>query len=117
MKESVEDVCGNSHAHGQYEDNSAVAKREKEPNTQRFFSVVHQLSGSVVDGRNMVGIYRMAQTEYVGQGTQCEEKVILPGNGQEYRPDRNIKGGQAANSYFSPVIPHFPITPTINMSS
>src|SRR5258707_5846828 len=71
-----------------------MAQGEEEPNGDGSLSILHQLAGYVVDGRNMVGVDGMAQAKGIGkQGCAQQYRVIVKGSDRP-QPRQNVEDRQ-----------------------
>src|SRR3984957_18301305 len=54
------------------DDDGRMADGEEEPGSQRTLAIGHQLAGHVVDGRDVVGVERVAHPQRPGRDTQAD---------------------------------------------
>jgi hypothetical protein len=71
-----------------------MANREPEADADRPLALLHQLAGDVVDGRDMIGIDGVAQTETVGQKRSAYQQGMVAERQQCPRPDSDIYDDQ-----------------------
>ena len=67
-----------------------MPQRKEEADEHRLFAILHQLASDVVDGRDMVGIERVAQAEGVGEGAGSQEQREMAEGDEGDAPDDEI---------------------------
>ena len=71
-----------------------MAERKEEADRDRPLPFLHQLAGHIVDGGDMIGVERVAQTEGVGEHRRAEQDRVVakrrkgPKPGGDIRPDQ-----------------------------
>ena len=65
--------CGCGDGNGGNEDDRRVAEGEEKPSRAGSLSLLRQLASHIVDGRDMIGIEGMAETEQVGQKGRAQK--------------------------------------------
>ena len=78
------DADGRQHHHGR------MAEREEQAGRQRALALLHELAGDVVDGRDVVGVDRMAQPEAVGEEAGAEQHRVVVERDQRPGPGRDV---------------------------
>jgi len=53
-----------------------VTEREEQPDADGSLAVLHELPGRVVDGRDVVGVERVAQPEGVSEAAQRQDRGV-----------------------------------------
>ena len=96
---------GGGDGEGSQDHDGGMAEGEEEPGVDRAFAVLHQLADDVVDGGDVIGVYRVAQAEDPGQegGAQqrgsASEGVPGPGPGDQVGDDQQRGKAGGAGPY------------------
>ena len=79
---------GGGDEEGAENDDRRVAEREHEADGDGALAFLHELAGDVVDCRDVVGVYGVAETEGVGEecGSQKDGETMKRGNGPQPCP-------------------------------
>src|SRR5579871_585791 len=67
-----------------------MSKREEEADAHGALALLKQLAGRVVDGRDVVGIERVAEAEAIREAPEAEERGILAGDREEQPPAQRM---------------------------
>ena len=79
---------GQRDAGGRQDHHSGVAHGEEEAHGHRALALLHQLAGDVVDGRDVVGVHGVPQTEAVGQQRGAEQHRLMAKDQERPGPHR-----------------------------
>ena len=85
---------GEGEREGEAEHDGGVAQREEEADPERPLPVGHQLSRGVVDGRDVVGVEGMPQSEAVGghAGAEADRRVLGSDECDQSQPADDMQG-------------------------
>jgi hypothetical protein len=80
-------------AHRKTEHDRGVAEREEEPGPQVPLALLEEFPGDVVDGRDVVGVERVAKAEPVRERPQTGHGRVPRGVRREQAPSHDVEEG------------------------
>ncbi len=75
-------------------DHGRMPESEEETHGDGHLTLLHQLAGDVVDGGDMVGIDRVAQTQPVNDQRDAEQLRLVREAGKGPEPGSDVQGGE-----------------------
>ena len=70
-----------------------MAQGKKETDADRPLAILHQFARHVIDGRDMIGIDRVPQTESIRQQCRPKQHRLVTEKGQSPDPNADIRDG------------------------
>ncbi|CAM2154334.1 hypothetical protein PT2222_300029 [Paraburkholderia tropica] len=80
--------------HGGDDNDRRVAERERKADFERTLPGLHELARDVVDGGDVIGVKRVAQTERPGQQARAEQRGMIAENADGPQPRARVQGQQ-----------------------
>ena len=79
---------------GQTKNDGRMAERKKEADRDRPLALLHQLARHVVNGRDMIGVHRVAESEGVGQERRAQQNRMVMKGQQRPEPGPGVEADE-----------------------